>query len=167
MIFSRSVATGRTSSVSVASIPVSTSTVGHDPVSEPTQRTVAPLPEATGPRTRLAVRTEPRQRQRRRQRQQGWRSWSRRPVGPARAALLPVAREESAMSVRSIVWHDEVEIGWLVAHVREHVVRMLMRFSCPRTTATAGPVTIPPLERQTLLGFIIADLSVFELPLLC
>ena len=144
-----------------ASVPMPASTVRHRPVPEPTQGSVAPLPEA-GPRARLSVRTE----SRRRQQQQRRRGGSGRPVGPARAALLPVAREDGAVSVRSVVWHQEAEVWRLVGHVWQHVVRMVVSFPCPWRSAAARPATIPPPDRHTVLGFIIADLSVFELALL-
>lgn len=155
------------STATVPSVPVPPSTIGHGAVPESPQRAVAPLPEAACPRGRLAVRTEPGHRRRRqRKRQKRGRRRNRRPVGPARAALLPVARWERAVSVRSVVRHHKAEVWRLVAHVRRQVVRMLVGFSCPWRSAAAGPVTIPPPDRHTLLGFIIADLSVFELALL-
>lgn len=165
-----SVAARRASGVSTAtvpSVPVPPSTIGHGAVPEPAQRAVAPLPEAACPRGGLAVRTESGHRRRRqRKRQERGRRRHGRPVGPARAALLPVARWERAVSVGSAVRHHKAEVWRLVAHVRRQVVRMLVGFSCPWRSAAAGPVTIPPPDGHTLLGFIIADLSVFELALL-
>lgn len=79
-----------------ASVPCPASAVRHDPVPESAQGAVAPLPEV-GARAGLSVQNESRWQRRGDPQRNG------RPVGPTRPALLPVARWERAVYVRSSV----------------------------------------------------------------
>lgn len=126
---------------------------------------MAPLPEAACSRTRVP---EGKSRQGRGhrgwQRQQGTRWGGRGSIGAPGAALLTGYRWERAASPRPVVLHMS-ELRRRVTHMR-HIVRMLVKFSWPKTSAATGPVPIPPPDGQTHLGLIIADLPVFELPFL-
>lgn len=159
----------------VPTVPVPPSAVGPCPLPKAAQGAVTPLPEAAGPGTGLAVRGKPRQsgqswqpRRRQRKRQEWGRSGPRRPVGPAGAALLPVARRERPVAVRAVVRHDEAEVGRLVPQVRRwQAVRVWMGLPRPWRSTAAGPVPIPqPLIRRTLLGVVVAYLPVLQLALL-
>lgn len=51
--------------------------------------------------------------------------------------------------------------------VRRHTQRVLVRFPLPRRSSTAGPAApLPPPERHTVFGLIVADLSVLQLTVL-